>query len=92
MSDMTHGDIDGDGQINAGDMALLRQVLQQSGHDPSLLDQLSAEDKARLDVNRDGLINQDDIQYLCEIMLKSDQQSAKTLADRFKAMRDSRKS
>ena len=82
-----HGDIDGDGRIDRSDLDLLRQILNDSGHGAALLERLSPEERARLDVNGDGVINQADVLKLCEILMNDDPKSAETLAHKFKALR-----
>ncbi|HEY9688275.1 MAG TPA: dockerin type I repeat-containing protein [Coleofasciculaceae cyanobacterium] len=81
------GDIDGDGRTDRSDLALLKQVLDESGHGSTLLNKLSPEDRARLDVNRDGVITEADVAKLCEILMGDDQASATALAERFKTLR-----
>lgn len=81
------GDIDGDGCADKNDLALLREILSDSGYSDSLLEKLSPEDKARLDVNKDGVINHADVMKLCEIMMGSDREAATAVADKFQALR-----
>jgi hypothetical protein len=90
MNPSKPGDITGDGRTDLGDLALLKQILEESGHGASLLSKLSPEDRARLDVNQDGAVTEADVARLCEILMDNDRASAARLADQFKALRGRR--
>lgn len=86
--DLKLGDIDGDGKLDKNDLALLKQML--ADHD--LLDKLSPEDQARLDVNHDGKVTYDDVVALCEMVIADDRNSARNLAAKFDALRNKARS
>lgn len=51
------GDLNADGRLDEDDLNLLRELVNK----PELAALLSDEDKALLDINNDGVINQQDI-------------------------------
>lgn len=83
MANFQVGDIDGDGQVNQSDLALLKSLLADSG----LVDKLSDEDKARLDINGDGRVSYEDVMQLCQRMIAQEGDAGRQLADKFAALR-----
>ncbi len=55
--DKRFGDLDGDGKVDQNDLAILRNLVQNK----ALFNQLSPDEKKRLDLNNDGSLNYDDI-------------------------------
>jgi biopolymer transport protein ExbD len=82
------GDIDGDGKVDASDLALLKQVLQEQGLSHDLLESLPPEDRARLDVNHDGKIDYEDVVRLSQALLQESGGNAQAMADKFMALRN----
>ncbi len=84
---MNHsGDITGDGKLDRSDLDLLRQLVAHH----ELVDQLSPEQRALLDVNHDGSIDEKDIEALCQLLMKSSssgKQSPENAQDRLHALR-----
>ena len=81
------GDLNQDGQLTRADLDILRQLVQQAAHN-NLLDTLSPEQKALLDISHDGQIDKDDIEALCKQLLNTASPDSQKLSEQFTRLRE----
>ena len=63
------GDIDGDGDIDDNDMVILSLICQEYIY----LDELNYAQQEAADVNRDGVVDENDLEYMERFLLKENQ-------------------
>jgi hypothetical protein len=81
------GDIDGDGDVDGQDLSLLRKLHQGHLSMDELWNDLTPEERARLDTNGDGILSYDDVVALSMKVLNTTPSDAKLLADKLDALR-----
>ena len=78
------GDLDHNGTLDQQDLAFLRQLICDN---PEILNQLSDQEKACLDINHDGQINYDDIVALCGKIIQKDEKLPLHTSDKLEHLR-----
>ncbi len=86
MADFRPGDIDGDGKVDHSDLLILKHILQNKAYGDDILDMLSPQERARLDINQDGEVSYEDVVRLMKMIASNDEKN-KALADKFNALR-----
>lgn len=83
------GDMNEDGRLDAKDIEVFRNILEDQKLHPELFENLSPDLKAMLDVNGDGEINYEDLIAICKSVAREEHPGeAKVLADKFMALRN----
>ena len=82
------GDLNNDGKVDAEDLKLLKQLLQEDGIPPEAFRQLSPEEQAVFDITGDGQVSYNDVIALTEKLMQSTSPSAPSkILDRLQQLR-----
>lgn len=82
-----HGDINQDGTVDRQDLTLLKNLVSVSGGNPDALSQLPAEVIAKLDVNGDGQIDNDDVDALCRALFMGSMEKTNRFREQLNELR-----
>lgn len=84
---MTIGDINNDGKVTRSDLEALKDIIKECSGNPEALNNLPPDLLAKLDINGDGQLDNDDVEALCQQLFNGSVTQANQLQAKLNALR-----